>query len=182
MSYHQGAAVETQTVQHRNITIRDAVEADLSAIVDIYNSTVPSRRITADTEPVSIESRFAWFEAHSPHDYPIWVAEQDDQVVGWISLQPFHDRPAYRATAEISIYVASGYRRQGVGQQLLSEAIARSPSLNLTTLLGLVFAQNEPSLRLLQRFGFQEWGFLPSVAQFDVGTCDLMILGRKVRP
>jgi len=174
--------VDIQTVQHQNITVRDALEADLSTIVNIYNSTVPSRRITADTEPVSIESRLDWFQAHSPDDYPIWVAEKDHTVVGWLSLQPFHDRPAYRATAEISIYIAADHRRQGIGQQLLTEAIARSPSLRIKTLLGLVFAQNEPSLRLLQRFGFEEWGLLPSVAEFDVGTCDLMIMGLKVRP
>jgi phosphinothricin acetyltransferase len=169
-----------QQPEQDGITLRCAVEADLGAIVDIYNSTIASRNITADTVPVSVESRQGWFHDHSPDTHPIWVAENQHQVVGWLSLQPFHDRPAYRATAEISIYVSPQSRRQGIGQQLLGRAIAQSPALNISTLVGLVFAQNKPSLRLLQRFGFQQWGFLPEVAQFDVGTCDLIIMGRKV--
>ncbi len=162
------------------MALRYATEDDLTAIVDIYNSTIASRNITADTEPISVESRREWFSAHSWDAHPIWVAEKQKQVVGWLSLQPFHDRLAYRATAEFSIYVSPQCRRQGVGQQLLGQAIARSPGLHISTLVGLVFAQNKPSLRLLQRFGFQQWGFLPEVAQFDVGTCDLVIMGRKV--
>lgn len=163
-----------------DVTLRCAVESDLTTIVEIYNSTIASRNITADTEPIAVESRQEWFEAHSPGSHPIWVAERQQQVVGWLSLQPFHDRPAYRATAEVSIYVSPLCRRQGIGQRLLGEAIAQSKGLNISTLVGLVFAQNKPSLCLLQRFGFQQWGFLPEVARFDIGTCDLVIMGRKV--
>ncbi|MEB3213208.1 MAG: GNAT family N-acetyltransferase [Leptolyngbyaceae bacterium] len=162
------------------LQLRYASIQDLPVIVEIYNSTITSRNITADIEPITVESRHAWFEAHSPETYPIWVAEREGQVLGWLSFQPFYGRPAYRSTAEFSIYVSPFCRRQGIGQKLLQEAIARCPDLNFTTLLGFVFAQNQPSLELLKRFGFQEWGFLPSVAKFDVGSCDLVILGRKI--
>jgi phosphinothricin acetyltransferase len=162
------------------IQLRYATADDLPAIVDIYNSTVTSRNITADVDPISVDSRQEWFAAHSPSTYPIWVAERDNQVVGWLSFQAFNARPAYRATAEFSIYVSPFCRRQGIGQKLLQEAIAQCPALNFSTLIGLVFAQNKPSLELLKRFGFQEWGFLPTVAQFDAGACDLVILGRKI--
>jgi phosphinothricin acetyltransferase len=64
------------------LEIRDAVEADLPAIVEIYNSTVPSRLVTADTKPVSVESRRAWFREHDPESYPIWVAEAEGKVAG----------------------------------------------------------------------------------------------------
>lgn len=175
-----GNTCDGTALRESTIILRDATIDDLAAMVDIYNSTVASRKITADVEPISIESRLDWFYAHSPKTYPIWVAERTDQVVGWLSLQPFQGRPAYRATSELSIYVSPFCRRQGVGQKLMERAIAQSPVLNFSTLLGLVFAQNEPSLNLLRRFGFQQWGFLPCVAQFDVGTCDLVIMGRKV--
>ncbi|MEL6223038.1 MAG: N-acetyltransferase family protein [Cyanobacteria bacterium J06626_14] len=171
---------ECDRLNQNEVQLRHAAATDLPSIVDIYNSTISSRNITADTEPISIDSRQEWFEAHSPEEYPIWVTERKGQVVGWLSFQPFYERPAYRSTAEFSIYVSPFCRRQGIGQTLLQEAIARCPELNFSTLIGLVFAQNKPSLSLLQRFGFQEWGFLPTVAQFDVGTCDLMILGRKI--
>lgn len=163
-----------------SVLIRDAEIADLPAIVDIYNSTIACRKITGDIQPVSVESRHDWFVAHAPQTYPIWVAERDQQIAGWLSFQPFYGRPAYRQTSEISIYVSSQFRRQGIGQQLIKQAIARSPELGLSTLLGFVFAQNEPSLRLLERFGFCQWGFLPAVAQFDVGSRDLVIMGLKI--
>jgi len=163
-----------------SIDIRDAELSDLEAIVDIYNSTIASRKVTADIEPVSTDSRRDWFDAHTPQTYPIWVAEQNQEIAGWLSFQPFYGRPAYQRTSEISIYVSPEFRRQGIGQQLMKQAIAHSPQLNFSTLLGFVFAQNEPSLRLLKHFGFQEWGFLPTVAQFDAGYCDLVIMGLKV--
>ncbi|MGF1515352.1 MAG: GNAT family N-acetyltransferase [Elainellaceae cyanobacterium] len=160
--------------------IRNATLADLPKIVDIYNSTIPSRRVTGDNQPVTVESRRDWFKSHSAQTYPIWVAQQGRAVAGWFSFQPFYGRPAYQKTAEISIYVAPNYRRQGIGTALLEQAIAQGPTLKFTTLLGFVFAQNEPSLQLLERFGFREWGFLPSVAEFDADTRDLVILGRKL--
>ena len=175
-----GDSVDGGVASYDAVMLRYAADADLPAIVDIYNSTIASRKITGDVEPVSVESRYGWFHAHTPEAYPIWVAEKNEQVVGWLSLQPFYGRPAYRTTSEVSIYVSPFCRRQGIGQRLMEQAIAQCPSLKLTTLLGFVFAQNEPSLRLMQRFGFQQWGFLPSVAEFDVGTCDLVIMGRKV--
>ncbi|MGB3612146.1 MAG: N-acetyltransferase family protein [Elainellaceae cyanobacterium] len=160
--------------------IRNATLADLPAIVDIYNSTIPSRRVTGDTQAVTLDSRYAWFESHSAQDYPIWVALHDQRVAGWFSFQPFYGRPAYQKTSEISIYVSPQHRRQGIGTALLDQAIAQGPMLKFKTLLGFVFAQNEPSLQILERFGFSEWGFLPGVAEFDASTRDLVIMGRRL--
>jgi L-amino acid N-acyltransferase YncA len=47
-------------------THREATRADLPSIVEIYNATIPSRMVTADLEPVSVESRVHWFEQHRP--------------------------------------------------------------------------------------------------------------------
>src|SRR5260221_11497585 len=110
-------------------SIRDAVEADLPAIVAIYNATVPSRMVTADLEPVPVASRLAWFREHGPITRPLWVAEQDGALAGWLCFQSFHPRPAYRATAELSIYIAERQRRRGLGRILLDRAIARPPAL-----------------------------------------------------
>lgn len=165
-----------------NITVRDAVVADLSAIVDIYNTTVPSRMVTADLEPVSVDSRLTWFHQHTPASRPLWVAELDQRIVGWLSFQSFYGRPAYAATAEISIYIAPTYRCLGFGQYLLQQAIERSPTLGVKTLLGFVFAHNEPSLKLFDRFGFQRWGYLPQVAELDAIERDVVIVGLRVGP
>src|SRR5437868_10660228 len=96
--------------------IRDAVETDLPAIIDIYNATVPTRVVTAELEPTTIEARLPWFREHSPHDYPFWVAESDGRVIGWLDFKKFLPRCAYRGTAEISVYVDESFRRQGVAR------------------------------------------------------------------
>lgn len=162
------------------IRIRDATRADLGAIVAIYNASIPDRLATADTEPVSVTGRLGWFEEHDRATRPLWVAEIEGEIVGWLSFQSFYGRPAYFRTAEISIYVARFYRRRGIGRQLLQDAIARSPDLDLSVLLGFIFAHNQPSLTLFRGLGFQQWGYLPKVAQLDGVERDLAILGRRV--
>ena len=160
------------------MTIRDAIEADLPAIVRIYNATVPTRMVTAELEPTTVEARLSWFREHSPEQYPFWVAESGDRVIGWLDFKKFLPRCAYRGTAEISVYVDEEFRRRGVGQRLLEHAIARARSLGITALIGLIFGHNEPSLKLFERFGFERWAFLPGVAQLDGMERDLIVMGR----
>ncbi|MCL2926705.1 MAG: GNAT family N-acetyltransferase [Trichodesmium sp. St16_bin4-tuft] len=160
--------------------IRNAEAKDLTVIVKIYNASIPSRIATGDLELISIENRISWYQEHSPDSRPILVVELDGQVIAWLSFQSFDDRPAYQATAEISIYVAPEYKGQGIGKKLLSEAIYRSPQLGIKTLLGFIFAHNIPSLSLFNKFGFQHWGYLPKVADLDGIKGDLVILGLHV--
>jgi len=159
---------------------RDATEADLPAIVDIYNRTIPGRRVTADTEPVTVESRLPWFRAHSPEKRPLWVVEETGQIVAWLSLNSFYGRPAYDATVEVSLYVAETHRRRGLGKWFLAETIARAPSLRINNLLGFIWAHNQPSLNLFSAHGFERWGFLPRVAVLDNIERDVVIVGRRV--
>ena len=60
-------------VTEKAVTIRDAVEADLPAIVDIYNAAIATRLATAQLEPVAVEERRNWLKEHSPDRYPLWV-------------------------------------------------------------------------------------------------------------
>jgi L-amino acid N-acyltransferase YncA len=159
---------------------RDATLDDLPGIVAIYNSTVPSRLVTADLEPVTVESRFAWFHAHGPQARPLWVVEENGTVVAWLSFSDFYGRPAYLRSAEVSIYLAESVRGKGLGKQLLQAALERAPALGINTLLGFIFGHNEPSLRLFKGFEFQTWGTLPRVAVLDGIERDLVILGRRL--
>jgi phosphinothricin acetyltransferase len=159
--------------------VRDAREADLPAIVAIYNSTVPGRMVTADTEPVTVDCRIAWFRDHG-RKRPLWVVEDRDEVIAWLSFQPFYGRPAYDATAEVSVYVAEAQRKKGIGGMLLRRAIDQGPVLGIKTLVGFIFAHNEPSLRLFKACGFERWGYLPGVAELDGIERDLIILGRRL--
>lgn len=161
-------------------SIRDAQESDLPAIVAIYNATIPGRMVTADLDPISIESRYCWFQDHSPDSRPLWVVEEKNRVIAWLSFSSFYGRPAYSKTVELSIYIHEQYRQRGLGSWLLAEAIAFSPRIQVDTLLGFIFAHNLPSLRLFKKLTFVQWGLLPNVAWLDGIPRDLVILGKKV--
>ncbi|MBD2437935.1 GNAT family N-acetyltransferase [Nostoc sp. FACHB-110] len=162
------------------MTIRHATETDLPEIVAIYNAAIPSRLATADLDPISVESRRAWFYGRSPTCRPLWVIEQQAIIAGWLSFQSFYGRPAYDSTAELSIYISPAFHRCGLGRKLLDQAIEQSPTLGLKTLLGFIFAHNQPSLKLFETSGFQRWGYLPQVAQLDGIERDLIIMGLRI--
>ena len=156
-------------------------EADLPAIVRIYNTAVSTRNSTADTKPVSVESRREWFREHDPKSRPIWVMEANGDVIGWLSLSDFCDgRPAYHATAEIGVYVAKEHRGKGVGHRLVGEAILRAPELGLKTLTAGAFAHNEASVKMFESFGFERWAHFPRVAELDDIERDLIVLGLRL--
>jgi L-amino acid N-acyltransferase YncA len=162
------------------MTIRDAVTADLPAIVAIYNAAIPGRKASGDLEAVSVESRHGWFNEHSASELPLWVVEREGEIRGWLSFQSFHSRPAYHATAELSVYVMPRWHGNGYGRRLLSEAIGRAPGLGFRTLVAFIFGHNDASLGLFRGLGFETWAHLPEVAELDGVDCDLLILGLKV--
>lgn len=168
------------TYRHRNATLDD-----MPAIVAIYNSTVASREVTADTEPVTLESRLAWFHEHSPERRPLWIIEDADAapgagMLGWMSYSNFYGRPAYSGTAELSIYIAEAWRGKGIGRYCLEQAIDFAPRIAVHTLLGFIFGHNRASLGLFEKFGFATWANLPKVANLDGVERDLIILGKRV--
>ena len=157
--------------------LRDAAESDLPAIVEIFNATIPTRMVTAQLEPVTATERVPWFREHSSDGHPIWVLEVEKRIAGWLSFSRFIARCAYRGAAEISVYVHPDFRRRGFAASLLQAAIARGPGLEFTALIGLIFAHNEPSLRLFEKLGFVTWGHLPRIARLDEVERDLVIVG-----
>lgn len=160
--------------------VRDASIEDLPRIVEIYNASIPSRRATADLEPVTVEERTNWFQHYQEANRPLCVLEIQGTIAGWAGLSSFYGRAAYQKTAEISFYVAPEHQRKGFGKCLVETLIEQCPSLNVTTLVAFVFAHNLPSIRLLEGLEFTRWGLLPGVAELDSVRRDLLILGRSL--
>ena len=160
--------------------IRNATIEDLPIIVDIYNSTVSSRLVTADLEEVTVESRMDWFLDHTPNFRPLWVVLFDGNICAWLSFQSFYGRPAYNGTAEISIYIHEHFRSKGLGKYMLKKALEACPQLNIDNLLGFVFAHNKPSIQLFEHYNFEKWGYLPKVAVLDDVERDLIIFGKRI--
>ena len=163
------------------LSYRNATQPDLGRIVQIYNSTVPTRMVTADTEPVTIESKQKWFGEHNPVNRPLWVIENPEKkIIGWVSFQSFYGRPAYNATVEISIYLDTEQRGKGLGKEILQYCIDCAIKFGVKTLLGFIFMHNEPSLKLFRHFGFEDWATLPNIAVLDRKERGLKILGKRI--
>jgi L-amino acid N-acyltransferase YncA len=159
----------------------DASLEELAPIIGIYNSTIASRMVTADLEPVSVESRISWFKEHQPDKRPLWIIKNSiGEIIGWVSFQDFYGRPAYDATAEISIYLHPDHRGKGLGKQVLEYSMNECRHLGINTLLGYIFAHNEPSLQLFLKAGFQEWAHLPNIAKLDGIERSVKILGKRL--
>jgi len=157
-----------------------AQQIDLQKIVTTYNSTIPSHLVTADLEPVTVESKQAWFNAHSPNRRPLWIIEVDGIYSGWMSFNSFYGRPAYDGTVEVSIYLEEIARGKGLGKACLQKAFDVCPELNIKTLLGFIFDHNEPSLQLFYKMGFEKWAHLPKIANMIDAERGLVILGKRI--
>lgn len=162
------------------LLIRRALRDDVPAILEIYNDAVLHTTASAEYEPRSLESRYEWFDEHARDGYPIFVAVTDPHVpgnstgimrdavsqndagdiVGWSSLSRHKVRYGYRFSVENSIYVHPHWRGRGVGKLLLPPLIDAAREMGMHVILAGVSGDNEASLKLHGRFGFER------VAQF----------------
>jgi len=166
-----------------DLRIRDATEADLPAIVDIYNQSIPAGWSTADTRPITVAGRIEWFRKFDPAKRPIWVAEVERRVVATVYLSSFYGgRPAYDATAEVSVYIATNYQRRGLGRRLKEFVIGECPRLGITTLLSMHFDHNEATPRINASLGFQQLGHLTEIAVVQGNKRGLVIWALRIPP
>ena len=148
--------------------IRIAELEDLESIVEIYNQAVKAGQKTADTSPVTVKDRLQWFQNHTPEKYPIVVAEIENKVVGYLTISAYRPgRVAVRYTAEVSYYIHFDYHRKGIASKLLKHALDICSSLNIKTLFAILLDSNHGSYKLLEKYGFEKWGHMPAVADFD---------------
>lgn len=161
--------------------IRFAEMKDLKSIVAIYNQAVPHKNATADLHPITPKQGIERFNEHNPKSYPFYVREMDGKVVGWCSLSPYrYGRLALKNTAEIVYYVDFSYHRKGVASSLVQYALDDCARINKRVLFAILLEINTISIKLLEKFGFERWGFLPEVADFDGELCGHVYMGKKI--
>ena len=157
-----------------DVDIRDLRPGDWPEVARIYAQGIATRNATFETELPGWED---WDRAHL-REHRL-VAETDGEVVGWIALAPVSGRCCYAGVAEISAYVAETARGCGVGTTLLGRVVESTERAGVWTLETGVFPENEPSLALLERFGFREVGVRERIGQLDGVWRDVVFLERR---
>ncbi len=161
--------------------IRIARFDDLETMVEIYNQAIAVGEKTADITPVHVNDREDWFNGHPPEKYPILVAETGESVLGYLTISPYRPgRMALQQTAEVSYFVHFEHHRQGIASRLLRHAIDMCPSLRIKTLFAILIDTNQDSIRLLTNYGFEKWGHMPRVAEFDGVEYGHLYFGRRI--
>lgn len=138
------------------ITIRHATEDDLPAILEIYNDVILHTTAVYDYEPHTLEMRRQWFITKKEQGFPVFVAADDEKIVGLSSIGPFRAWAAYKYSVENSVYVSADSRGRGIGKLLIPPLIVVARELGLHTIIAGIDAANEASLKLHEHFGFKE--------------------------
>ena len=160
--------------------VRDAAEADLAGILAIYNHAVAHSTAIWNDVLVDLENRRTWWRGRVDAGYPVLVAVEDEQVLGYASYGPFRPFDGYRQTVEHSVYVAEAARRRGVANALLHALEGRARAAGMHVMLGGIAADNQPSLRLHQKFGFVETARMPEVGQKFGRYLDLVFMQKRL--
>jgi phosphinothricin acetyltransferase len=158
--------------------IRDATEADLPAILAIYNDVLTTSTAIFSETPATLEDRLQWFRARRELGYPVLVAVDDSGVLGFASFGDFRSWPGYRHTVEHSVHVRADARGRGVGGALMRVLLFRAVTLGKHVMVAGVDADNAGSIRLHERLGFQRAGTLHHVGCKFGRWLDLTFLER----
>lgn len=137
--------------------VRLARPDDAPAIRSIYNVEVQESTVTFDLVPRSLEDQQVWLAAHAGA-HPAIAAVDGDEVVGFGSLSPYRDRPAYSTTVEDSVYVHRDRRGDGVGRLLLDELVALATTHGFHSVIGRIVGGHEASIALHRACGFEQAG------------------------
>ncbi len=160
--------------------IRAATEADLPAILAIYNDAVAHTTAIWTETLVDLENRRAWVHERQGRGFPVLVADEGGGAAGYGTFGEFNPRDGYRLTVEHSIYVAEGARGRGLGKALLVALIEEARKLGKQSMVGGIDAANADSIRLHAKLGFVEVGRLPRVGTKFGRSLDLVLMQKAL--
>jgi L-amino acid N-acyltransferase len=164
------------------VLLEDATDADLPAILAIFNDVIATSTAIYRDEPLTLEDRAAWLAARRADGFPVLVARDGDGAViglgsyGWFKASP----PGYSTTVEHTVMVSPTARGAGIGTALLEALIARATADGFHVMVASIDAENVGSIRLHERLGFVEVGRMPEVARKFGRWVDLVLLQRTL--
>jgi L-amino acid N-acyltransferase YncA len=161
-------------VDSTTITIEELQPEHWTGVARVYEEGIATGNATFETEVPSWE---AWDSSHLPEHR--LVALRDGEVVGWAAVSPVSDRCVYGGVVENSVYVAENARGQGVGLRLLEELIASTEAAGIWTIQTGMFPENEGSVRLHERVGFEVVGRRKRLGKLHGEWRDVLLLERR---
>ena len=142
------------------IQIRTYTDRDCPAILAIINEAILTSTALYDYLPRTLEQQIAIFEDKILKGFPIIVAEENNQVIGFGYYSEFRFREAYKFTVEHSVYADKNYIGKGVGKLLLTELIELAKGQKLHTMIGVIDSENINSITFHEKFGFEKAGYI----------------------
>lgn len=162
------------------MTVRDAGEDDLPAILAITNEAIETTTALWTDEPVTLENRRDWWQERIAAGNPVLVAEENGEVAGFGSYLQFRAWDGYRHAVEHSVYVRADRRRSGVGSVLVDALIAHARAAGKQVIIGGIEGQNHASLKLHRRAGFIEVGRMPGIGEKFGRKLDLVFVQKQI--
>ncbi|QWW68778.1 GNAT family N-acetyltransferase [Rhizobium sp. WYJ-E13] len=145
------------------VLIRDATEADLPVVRDIYNHAVEHTTAIWNETLVDLDNRLEWFKTRKGRGFPVIVAETDGKVAGYASYGDWRAFDGYRHTVEHSVYVDKDCRGAGIGEKLMRALIERASAANVHVMIAGIESENAASIKLHEKLGFRIAGTFSEV-------------------
>ncbi|HLY68841.1 MAG TPA: GNAT family N-acetyltransferase [Puia sp.] len=150
------------------VQIRIATDIDLQQMLDIYNDIITNTTAVFQYAPHTLEMRKEWLAQKQKDGFPVFVAQETDEVIGFSTIGSFRNWQAYKYSVENSVYVRSDKRGKGVGKLLLKETINAAKQMGMHTIIAGIDASNETSIAMHRQFGFVEVAYFKEVGyKFD---------------
>jgi phosphinothricin acetyltransferase len=159
------------------VRVRLATIDDAEAIRAIYNLEVLESTVTFDLVPRSLDEQQGWLTARSGA-HAVVVAEDGGALLGFASLSPYKERPAYRTTVEDSVYVHRDHQGRGVGKALLAELLTLATQHGFHAVMGRIVGGHEASIALHQGAGFSVVGTEREVGRKFGRWLDVVVMQR----
>lgn len=144
--------------------IRRAELKDLEELLEIYNYEVENGVATFDLEPKNLLEWRIWFDQHNVDNHPLYVADVEGHVGGYVSLSKYREKEAYHSTVELSVYIGHTYRKMGLATALMAYILEEARNdASIHNVVSVITSGNEASRRLHEKFGFTFCGTIPEV-------------------
>jgi len=151
-----------------DLHIRTARIADASAVTDLLNQEIRTGLAIwryEERDPAEIENLI---QIRLTAGCAAYIAERNQEIIGWASYGPFRAGEGYGQTMEHSVHVASAHRRSGIGRQLMTRLLDHADAAKVHAMIGAIESTNTASIALHAQFGFVEVGRLPEIGwKFD---------------